>query len=124
MTKSPHPDCASAIDAEQIDGLILAAGVDGVRDILDAFARSTQNLLLNLREELARGDLRAAARTAHALKGSALNVGAVLLSDAARGIETSCKADDAQGAEKSLDEANASWASTAAAFATRLDQAA
>jgi HPt (histidine-containing phosphotransfer) domain-containing protein len=90
------------LDCEQLDGLIAAAGVEGAKSILDAFWRSTENLLASLQRQISEGDLNAAARTAHALKGSSLNVGALRLSSAARAIEDACRKADAGGAlEKS-----------------------
>ena len=90
------------VDREQIDGLIAAAGVEGARDILRAFWRSTDHLIAALKDQLSRGDLFEASRTAHSLKGSALNVGALQLSLFARSIEEACKAEDRIAAQTRL----------------------
>ena len=112
------------LDREQIDSLVEAAGVEGAREILAAFHRSTHELLAKLKDELGRGDLDEAARTAHALKGSAANVGALALSGAARIVEDACKSDDATTALGQLTGAGAQFADTIAAFDDLLSNAA
>lgn len=112
------------LDREQIDSLLAAAGVAGTRDILDAFWRSTDTLFQALRDQLARGDLAEAARTAHALKGSALNVGALRLSGGARAIELSCRGMDGAAALRCLCGAEAHYEETIAAFDAHLGDAA
>lgn len=84
-------DSAGCLQADQIDGLIAAAGVDGARDILDAFERSTIDLLQSLSGQVAEKDFGAASATAHAIKGSAANVGASRLAQSAAQLETACK---------------------------------
>jgi len=84
----------SRVNEEQINGLIAAAGVDGTREILQAFWQSTEDLLMALREQVLAGDHENAAKTAHGLKGSSANVGAIDLEDSAREIELLCRAGD------------------------------
>ena len=112
------------LDCEQIDGLVAAAGVEGAREILSAFWRSTDTLFRALQEQLSGGDLAEAARTAHALKGSSLNVGALRLSAAARAIEECCKRQDPASALQRLGGAEAGYAETVAAFDAHLSAAA
>ena len=83
-----------AIEADQLESLIEAAGVDGLNDILDAFWRSTDNLLEAIEKQIADGDLDEAAKTAHAIKGSAANVGASLLAAVAKRMECACREND------------------------------
>ena len=111
------------IDSSQIDGLVDAAGREGALEILDAFWRSTQSLLASLRAQLAAADAAEASRTAHALKGSALNVGATRLSRMARAIEDRCRSNDPAGALAMMDCADRSYAETVAAFETHLGPA-
>ncbi len=113
-----------AVDREQLDGLVSAAGVDGTREILAAFWRSTDALLASLKQQIAKGDFAAAARTAHSLKGSALNVGALGLSDAIRRVEERCRSKDWNGASESADGAHQRRAEAEAAYKTLLDRAA
>ncbi len=54
------------LDNEQIDGLIAAAGVEGTTEILNAFWRSSDDLLAKIKIEIAAEDFSAALRTAHA----------------------------------------------------------
>lgn len=112
------------LDREQIDSLVAAAGVEGARDILDAFHRSTVELLNKLKDELGRGDLGEASRTAHALKGSALNVGALALSNAARVVEDACKTDNVSMAIGQLPGAGEQFNQTVAALESVLSNAA
>jgi HPt (histidine-containing phosphotransfer) domain-containing protein len=110
----------SILEWSQIDGLIEAAGVCGVQDILDAFWRSTDDLSANLKVQIAAGEFTEAARTAHAIKGSAANVGAQLLAEAARDIETYIKSDRKAGPEAALDRLARIYAETRAALEAHL----
>ena len=82
---------APLLDAAQLDGLIAVAGVDGTREILGAFWRSSDSLIATLKDQLQKAAAADAGRTAHALKGSALNVGAVRFSGSIRRIEECCR---------------------------------
>jgi HPt (histidine-containing phosphotransfer) domain-containing protein len=115
---------APILDTEQIDGLVAAAGVAGTKEILAAFWRSTDTLLRTLQEQLSRGDVIEAAKTAHALKGSSLNVGATRLSHSARAIEDACRTRDAAGALKRLEGARSNYSVTVEAFDAHLGAAA
>lgn len=82
---------AGHLQVDQVDGLIAAAGVDGAREILEAFRRSTADLLENMAVQIGKDDFGAAAATAHAVKGSAANVGASRLAQSAAQLESACK---------------------------------
>jgi HPt (histidine-containing phosphotransfer) domain-containing protein len=92
----------SLIESEQIDSLLDAAGIDGVRSILEAFWRSTDKLSAELARNVSEGEIAEAARAAHALKGSAANVGANRLAEAARIVETLSKSGDIGAAKEAL----------------------
>ena len=94
---------ASLLEFEQINGLLDVAGVDGVLDILSAFWRSTDELSADLLRCVECGECVQAARTAHALKGSAANVGALRLSEAARDVETLSKNGNLPAAREALE---------------------
>jgi HPt (histidine-containing phosphotransfer) domain-containing protein len=111
---------AGYVETEQLDGLLEAAGVAGVREILAAFWRSTDGLVAELRAQIARGDQQGAMRSAHALKGSALNVGAVRFADTVRRIEELCKAGDLSAAGAFATTADAEYRQTILAFEDRL----
>lgn len=93
------------MEMDQIDSLISAAGVDGTRAILEAFQRSTTDLLKLLTEGVEGGAMEDAYRTAHAVKGSAANVGAQMLAETASAIEKACQAGDAATAVEMINEA-------------------
>ena len=82
------------LQLEQVDSLVEAAGEDGALAILDAFQRSTADLTNALEVDIQKGALEEASRTAHAIKGSAANVGAVAIAEAASVIENACKTED------------------------------
>ena len=93
------------LQIEQIDGLVAAAGADGAREIIDAFQRSTTELLASLRSRLGDADFTAAAADAHAIKGSAANVGGKRLAETASRIEQACRQGDAAAADGALRDA-------------------
>jgi protein-histidine pros-kinase len=104
------------IDREQVDGLLQAAGVNGTRTILAAFWKSSEELLATLRRQIGAAEYAEAGRTAHALKGSALNVGAARLSAVARAIEDACKMCDSAAANRRLSDAESRYGETRAAL--------
>lgn len=118
------PKAAPILDCDQIDGLVTAAGVEGAREILAAYWRSSDSLIRALNEQLGRGDFTEASRTAHALKGSSLNVGAMRLSCAARAIEDACRTCDKEGALKRVAVVETQYAETRLAFDAHLGKAA
>lgn len=128
MSTQPAIRSAEVIDSEfieasQLEGLIEAAGVDGVREILSAFWRSTDGLLVELRGLVQRSDRTGSARAAHALKGSALNVGAVRFADSVRKVEEACKANDFPRASLHVTAAETDYRATILAFENRLTDA-
>ena len=92
------------IEVGQIDSLIAAAGKDVTREIIDAFWRSTQELLEALTAQLNDCAYTHAAGTAHAIKGSASNIGAARLSDTVAKLEVALKSENAQEAATLLDK--------------------
>lgn len=110
------------LQAEQVDGLVAAAGVDGAIAILDAFQRSTVDLLSVIGEDLRTGALSEASRTAHAVKGSAANVGATALAESAAAIETACKDGDGAVASQKLSEAQTLYLAFCEEFKARLER--
>lgn len=79
------------LNEEQLLGLVKVAGKDGTREILDAFWESTSNLIDLMRLHVENADVESAASTAHAIKGSAANVGASSLHEKAQMFETFCR---------------------------------
>ncbi len=116
-------DSDALVDYAQIDGLLEAAGRDGVAEILIAFWKSTDQLAEQLRGEIAAGSFVEAARTSHAVKGSAANVGAQLLANAARNVENCCKSQDAAGAVAAIGRLAVIYAQTRKALDARVHAA-
>lgn len=87
------------IDGEQVRVLADAAGKEAVTPILDAFWTSNEELLAQLGEAIASGDTEAAAKVAHALKGSASNLGANAVAETSRQVEAAAKSGDIQAAK-------------------------
>lgn len=104
------------LELEQIDSLLDVAGVEGVRDILAAFWRSTDDLAAELVHCIDKGECVAVGRTAHALKGSAANVGANLLSDAAREVEGHARTGDLSAARSAIERLLSIYGQTRAAL--------
>jgi two-component system sensor histidine kinase/response regulator len=74
------------VDADRLRSF-LEGYPDMVGPLLDLFAQDTPALVQELRDAAARGDDEAVRRTAHQLKGSSQNVGAVSMADVCRSIE-------------------------------------
>ena len=111
------------LQLEQIDGLVAAAGVDGAREILDAFWRSTTQLLDTLSGQLRTNSFELAAATAHAVKGSAANVGAAKLSIFASQLEEACKNCDEEAVHQALQNAREEFAAVRVCFEEHLASA-
>lgn len=92
----PLENMADYLQLDQVNGLIAAAGVDGLREILEAFWRSTASLLEGLTAQAQGRSYDEAAQTAHAIKGSAANIGAQRLADIATEVEDACRSQDDQ----------------------------
>ncbi len=112
---------ALLLESGQIDSLLDVAGVDGVNDILAAFWRSTDELSADLSRCVATGEITQAARAAHALKGSAANVGAHRLSEAARDVETLSKNGDLTAMRDALERLAAIYRETRLALESHVN---
>lgn len=115
-----HQATQSVINSDQMDMLIGSAGIDTAKAILDAFWKSNDELLSALTEHVAAGNIAEASASAHALKGSAANLGAIQLSNRARAIEAACRENDVAAAEKVLFHVGRDIAETRQAFDTLL----
>lgn len=115
---------AELVDFSQVDALLDVAGRDGVDDIMRAFWRSTDDLSRQMRLQIGGGNYADAARTAHAIKGSAANVGACLLAAAARSVELCCKTGDEAGALAALESLDRTYAQTRLVLTAHIEAAA
>lgn len=84
------------IDGDQISMLVEGAGVDAVLPILEAYWESNDELTEALQKGIEAGDPKDIAATAHGLKGSSANLGAMLVADRAKEIEIAAKSGDLQ----------------------------
>ncbi|MFQ5562101.1 MAG: Hpt domain-containing protein [Parvularculaceae bacterium] len=116
----PHAVQPPVLELEQIDGLVAAAGVAGAQEILQTFWQSTESLLEHLVVQIGEGDAEQAAKTAHALKGSAANVGARRLAELAKNIEECCMKADRGDPAHCLGKAQEVFAETRSAFEAHL----
>lgn len=108
------------VQTEQLDGLVAAAGVDGARAILDAFWRTTSELMASMNTHVSDNALDLAGQTAHAVKGSAANVGAQRLAASAARFETACYSGDQAAIEEALHSVAADFAAVRAHFEEHL----
>ena len=102
-TRELSDNKADHLELGQIDGLIAAAGADGAREIVAAFHRSTLDLIEQISSHLQQGALDLAASAAHAVKGSAANVGAVRVAEAAAQLEVICREQNHDATGEALD---------------------
>ena len=105
------------IDGEQIRVLADAAGKEAVMPILDAFWQSNDELLEQLEAAIAANDADAAAKVAHALKGSASNLGANAVAETSKRIEFAAKASDLETARAASGDLPGQIEGSKAAFA-------
>ncbi len=111
------------IEIDQINGLIEAAGADGAREILDAFWRTSEELLDLMASQMTDGALELAANTAHSLKGMAANVGASALAAAANDLEIACQKKDATAATGHLQGTRTQYEAARSSLLDHLSQA-
>ena len=104
------------IDGEQIRVLADAAGKEMVTPILDAFWQSNDELMAQLDDAIVTGDAGAAAKVAHALKGSASNLGANAVAETSKRIEHAAKANDLETARGAAADLPAQIAGSKVAF--------
>jgi|GEM_PF-2846941 len=104
------------IEREQMDSIVAAAGVDAAGDIMNAFWRSTDTLVDAIETSLANGAMKDAANNAHALKGSAANVGATGISSHMSEFEKHCLEGNEAGASAAFSDIQTCIEKSRAAF--------
>lgn len=104
------------IDDEQLRMLIEGAGVDAVRPILEAYWESNAELQAALAASLEESDPGKVATTAHGLKGSSANLGAVLVASRALEIELAAKEGNIDAAKEAYAKLDDDIAETKKAF--------
>ena len=98
------PPTGLTVDTDAMDNLkdLLA---DGYVRFLDLYVAKTEELMKAMQDAVDRCDAGAVARAAHALKGSAGNLGAVELVELAQRLEQGGASGDLSGAERTLERA-------------------
>ena len=111
-----HVETSPVLAEDQLEALIASAGVDVTRSIVDALILSNDQLMTALHEGFSQGDLTAIANTAHAIKGSSANLGAVLVAERARQIERASKEGNIANAQAAFNQMSADLTLTSAAL--------
>jgi HPt (histidine-containing phosphotransfer) domain-containing protein len=93
---------------------------DLVVELAQLFVESTQPILVEMREALARGDSAAVARTAHSVKGASANMFVTHLVKAAAALEVAGKAGDLSAMLTLVDDVERHFAEAAAYLRTEL----
>ena len=104
------------ISGDQMEMLIASAGVDTAKAILDAFWKSNDEIVAAMTVHLENANFTEASASAHALKGSAANLGATRLTERAKLIENACRAQDITAARAAFDQVVGDLQATRHAF--------
>ncbi|HWN15989.1 MAG TPA: Hpt domain-containing protein, partial [Candidatus Dormibacteraeota bacterium] len=94
---------ATAIDPATFERLVVTTGGPFVAELIDTFAEDARDLLVALRQTLARTDLDGFRRAAHSLKSTAESLGALPLAALAREVEAAARAGSLAEAPARLD---------------------
>lgn len=112
------PD-TSTINPETIENLRSLSPDDGdafLREIIDLFLHDTPQRLTELADSQATNNIHIFARAAHSIKGSASNLGALLLSDAASSLEQHARTSGFDGIAPLLEEVRKHYTKAAQAL--------
>jgi len=96
ITDKPESMCDAVLDHAHLASLALHLPAENVRQLLSLFLDQIEAQIVTLKALSAGGDLAALAREAHTLAGTSGNVGALRLSEFARGIEAAGRDADAE----------------------------
>ncbi|MEM1409585.1 MAG: Hpt domain-containing protein [Pseudomonadota bacterium] len=104
------------IDDEQISMLVEGAGIEAVRPILDAYWESNDQLTAAIQRGIDASDGAEVAASAHGLKGSSANLGAVVVASRAKEIEYAAKAGDMAAVRDAFSKLSQDISATRKAF--------
>lgn len=104
------------VDSEQLETLVASAGTEAAQAILDAFWQSCDQLVADLTTCMAENRDEEAARAAHALKGSAANLGAVAMVQTSRDIEQALRAGQSEAVQAGIAKIREDMKATRTAF--------
>jgi HPt (histidine-containing phosphotransfer) domain-containing protein len=91
----PFNDCLDLTHVEELRSLSEPGGNDFFLEVAELYVTTVENLLADLRESLASGDLSQARHAVHTLKGAAGNIGGYRVQKDAEKIELFCKSGEA-----------------------------
>ncbi len=102
----------NALDREQIDLLLSLDDGDGavLAEIVGEFFTTSDEMRAQLLQALGEGDLPAAERAAHTLKGASANVGAAALAEVCAQVETQARSGEQHGAVRLTEQLEACYA--------------
>lgn len=92
------------VDTDTLEGLIDAIDFDGVKELLNAYVLSTQDVITNLKKADEEEDLENIRFFAHRLKGSSGTLGLTSMQELGKEIETFAKAHDIDSARADIDK--------------------
>jgi signal transduction histidine kinase/DNA-binding response OmpR family regulator len=107
----PHAETPAPVEAEEVsvidqgrlDELLGILPPDVFAQMAEQFLDSADEYIVALEDGISSGDVEAARRTAHAIKGVALNFGAVGMAELAAGIETDVREKGIDGVRSAFD---------------------
>ena len=106
-TEVPAPivsDAPPLIDQARLDELLAVLPKDVFAQMSEQFIDSTDEYIATLGEAISSGDAEVARRTAHAVKGVALNFGAVAIAGLASEIESDARETGTSGVGDAFDQ--------------------
>jgi two-component system, sensor histidine kinase and response regulator len=114
------------IDLKVLEGILTlgGGGPELLARMVDLYVQDGPQRIATIRDAMARGDGRAAARAAHAFKSACANVGAAALTELCKRLESHCRGGATAGAEALADAVEDEFARVAAALAERVRETA
>jgi signal transduction histidine kinase/CheY-like chemotaxis protein/HPt (histidine-containing phosphotransfer) domain-containing protein len=99
----PAQDTVMILDRSVLDGFLQMAGpevaVELLRELLDAYSEDVPQRLVDIEAAIAQSNPEALRQSAHALRSSSINLGAVEVGDLCRALEQMGKSGTTQGAQ-------------------------
>jgi PAS domain S-box-containing protein len=121
---SPSSTASSPVDETTLENFLEMMGTPALgQEIIALYLRDTPTLLANLRLALDNNDTTLFARSAHSLKSSSAQLGALSLSEKAREMEMMGRTGNLAGGEQLLIRAEAVYEKVRAVLAARLGEA-
>ena len=100
------------VDTTTIELLITAIDKDGVKELLDAYVFSTQDVIENLKKAQNDNDLENLMFYGHRLKGSSATLGLQCMRDVGKDIETFAKVKDLTNAKSAVNKLDGEFSRT------------